>query len=523
MKIFNRLLVDFAYFLNNSVWYQRKRRFFYNILENDDFRYKKYFDIFMILLIFSSVSILIYEVKKDINDLLNLFNMYVISIIFAIEYILRLWIASSITQAIIHQDEYSDLLDRDFDLVFVIKKVLRDKLEYMLSIKAIIDFLAIMPFFHELRLLRIFILFRVFKIFRYAKSLQTFASVLASKKFEFFTLAMFASVVIFVSSVLIYVMEANNSDSPIDTLYEAFYWSIVTISTVGYGDVVAISPEGQFVAILVILAGIAVLAFTTSLFVSAFTEKLEDIKEVKVIQDLSKLKHIYIICGYEQIAKEVARKLLKSDLNVLVLDESNERVEEAKKNSLIALNYNPGYVDSYKKLNIDISTQVKAILCLKEDDVKNVYTALTIRSFNKDIYIMSLLMNNSHRKKLLSSGINELLYDKEFVGLVAREYVGKPVAFEAIHTIRSDNSTIKLDEITVTERIASSIVTVSNLNNISYRIVLLGIYKKSTGRFFFNPIDSTNLEVGDVLLVIGNFMFISEFSKDISKKIARKD
>jgi voltage-gated potassium channel len=403
-------------------------------------------------------------------------------------------------------------LGREFDLMFTLRRITKDKLEYIFSVRAIIDFLAIMPFFHELRLLRMFILFRVFKLFRYAKSFQTFASVLASKKFEFFTLGMFASIVITVSSVLIYVMEANDPNSPIDTLYEAFYWSIVTISTVGYGDVVAVSHEGRFVAMVVILAGIAVMAFTTSLFVSAFTERLDDIKETKTIQDISKIQDIYIICGYENIAKEVAKKLIQADFKIIVLDESLERTEHAKKDGLTALNYNPGSVDSYKKLNINMKN-VKAILCLREDDVENVYSALTIRSINKDVYILSLLMNRINKDKLVHSGINEIFYNKEFVGLVAREYIGQPVAFEAIHRLSSDNGAIKIKELTITERISTNIVDVGHLENIKFRVVLLGIHKKDHGKFFFNPIDSTLLETGDILLVIGNYLFIEEFNK----------
>jgi len=314
-------------------------------------------------------------------------------------------------------------------------------------------------------------------------------------------------------------MEANNPNSPIDTLYEAFYWSIVTISSVGYGDVVAVTNEGQFVAVVVILAGISVLAFTTSLFVSAFTEKLDDIRESKIIQDLLKTKRIYIICGYKNIAKEVVKKLVAADFNIIVLDKSLQRVENAKKDGFQALHYNPGSIDSYKKLNINMETQVKAVLCLEEDDVENVYTALTVRSISKEIYIMSLLMNNVNKNKLLYSGVNELLYSKEFVGLVAREYVGQPVAFEAIHELRSENGSIKIEEVTVTDRIATNIVFVSALENIKFRIVLLGVYKKSSERFYFNPTDDTLLEVGDILLIIGNYMFIKEFTKYLSKKI----
>ena len=514
----SRLLINLAYFLNSSEWYQKKRRFFYNLLENDDYKYKKYFDIFMIILIFSSVSILIYEVKKDVHDLLNVFNSYVISFIFLIEYLLRLWVSSSVSRVIINQDEYSELLGRKFDLLFVLRRILKDKLEYMLSAKAIIDLLAIMPFFHELRLLRIFILFRVFKLFRYARSFQTFSSVLATKKFEFATLGMFAFIVILVSSVLIYVMEANDPASPINTLYQAIYWSIVTISTVGYGDVVAVSKEGQFVAVVVILAGIAVLAFTTSLFVSAFTEKIEDIKEGKTIQDISKIKKIYIICGYSNIAKEVAKKLKLANFSIVVIDKDPNRVESAKKDSFMALNYNPGSIESYKKLNIDLSKHVKAVLCLEEDDVANVYTALTIRSIDKEVFIMSLLINSTNRGKLLYSGVNEILYDKEFVGLVAREYVGQPVAFEAIHAIRSEESSIRIDEIAVTERIVYNCPRVADLDNLKFRVVLLGVHKRSSKMFLFNPIDSTILESGDVLLVIGNYMFVREFTKSLFKQ-----
>ena len=518
MEFFSRLFINFAYFLQNSEAYQRRRRFFYNLLENDDYKYKKTFDIFMMLLIFSSVAILIYEVKRDVHDFLNIFNAYVISFIFFVEYILRLWVHSSISKVIIEEDEHSNLLGKKFNLWGVVTKVFAQKMEYVLSIKAIIDLLAIMPFFHELRLLRLFILFRVFKIFRYAKSFNTFASVLATKKFEFLTLAMFASIVIFVSSVLIYVMEANNPTSPIDTLYEAFYWSIVTISTVGYGDVVAVTPEGQAVAIIVILSGISVLAFTTSLFVSAFSEKLEDIKEAKVIQDVAKNKGTYIICGYGAIAKEVCRKLQKANFKILVLDEQNERVEEAKKDGLLALNYNPGQVESYEKIGISLHKQVSAIICLHEDDVANVYTALTVRSIDKEVRILSIVMQSANKQKLLFSGVNEILDDKEFVGLVAREYIGQPVAFEVIHEIQSENSLIRMEEITITQRMIKQISYVGELGNVRYRVVLVGIYKQDKQHFYFNPIDETLVEVGDVLIVIGNHIFIKEFTKSLMKK-----
>ncbi len=511
------LILDAAYFLNTSKKYQANKRFFYNLLENDNYKYKKYFDMLMITLIMISVIVLIREVKSHVNDFFLYFNNYIISIIFLIEYILRLWVSSSASEIIIKQNEHDTMLGNKFNLFSAFMEINRVKFRYITSVRAIIDLLAIVPFFHQFRLLRIFILFRVFKLFRYARSFQTFTSVLATKKFEFLTLLMFSSIVIFVSSVLIYVMEANNQDSPIDTLYEAFYWSIVTISTVGYGDITPATDAGRLVAIFVIIAGIAVLAFTTSLVVSAFTEKLDEIRETKSIDDLKKIKEFYLICGYENIAKEAAIQLSKRN-NLIVLDEDIERVKQASKDGFTAFNYDPGSVDSYKKLRIDIKTQVKAILCLRESDVENVYTALTVRSFNKDIFILSLLMNEMNRNKLTFAGVNEILYSKELVGLIAKEFVGKPVAFEVIHALRSEYTNVDIEEIVVTERMLANFTLVEQLESSKYRLVLLGVYKKSNKRFLFNPIDSTVLEQGDYLVMIGNSTFIREFEKYLHTK-----
>lgn len=511
------LIVDLAYFIDTSSSYQNTKHFFYNLLENSSYKYKKYFDIFMITLIFISVAILIREVKSHINDNLLFFNNYIISFIFFVEYILRLWVSSSVSKTVIQQNEHDVMLGERFKLFKALKEAGLVKLKYILSLKAMIDLLAILPFFHQLRLLRIFILFRVFKLFRYAKSIQTFTSIITAKKFEFLTLFIFASIIIFMSSVVIYVMEANNPESSINTLFGAVYWSIVTISTVGYGDITPVSQEGQIVAMFVIVAGIGVFSFTTSLIVTSFTEKLDEIKDLKIIDDIAKIKEFYLVCGYESVSKEVVKKLSIKN-NVIILEEDPLKFESAKEDGFMALNYDPGSTESYHKLRIDIQIQVKAILCLANSDVQNVYTALTIRSFNKEVFILSLLKNKANRNKLNFAGVNEIFYEKELVGIIAKEFIGMPVAFEAIHALRSNYNGVNIQEIVINDRILDCFTNVGNLDNIRYNIILLGVYKNTKKRFFFNPINSTILESGDYLLVIGNSQFIKEYNTYLHTK-----
>ena len=205
-----RWVVGIAFFLHDSSRYRRLKKFFHNLLENPTYPYKKFFDYAMMVLIVISVYILVHHVKYEVKPDWLFFNNYVISVIFLLEYLLRFWVYSDNTKVIIEQYEHDLFLQRPFNVLAALRQIIVIKLKFVFSLSAIIDLLAIMPFFHEMRLLRIFILFRVFKLFRYAKSLQQFVSILASKKFEFLTLAVFASVIITVSSVLIYVMEAND-------------------------------------------------------------------------------------------------------------------------------------------------------------------------------------------------------------------------------------------------------------------------------------------------------------------------
>ena len=517
-KLFSRFLVSLAYYLRSNAKYQKRRRFFYNLLENDNYKYKHYFDYFMIFLIFVSVFVLIREVHHHVEDALMFVNNVVISTIFLIEYLLRLWVNGSVTKIILEQEEHDTMLSQEFQLGKVLRRIVKMKVEYMLTPKAIIDLLAIMPFFHELRLLRLFVLFRVFKIFRYTKSFTGLVSVLASKKFEFFTLFLFASVVIFISSVLIYVIEGNNPSSNISDFFSALYWSVVTLSTVGFGDITPVSDEGRFVTIFIIISGVGVLSFFTSLIVSAFNERLDEFKEAKMIENVTKLKKFYLICGYDSIAKEVVREYKFRNKNIIVMDSDAQKVEDAKKDGIQSFVLNPGSVASYEKLQIDFKKQVQVVLCLANDDVANVYAALTIRSIDDKVRIVSLLMNDVNKKKLQFAGVNDIIYPQELIGMITRELVGQPVAFEAIHALRSENSIVKIGEIVITEAMLQRYSYVGDLGNKRFRIVLLGVYKKRYEKFWFNPIDSTLLEAGDILLVIGYAPFIVEFEKHLMSK-----
>lgn len=513
-----RALIGVAFYLQGSSHYRRTKNFFYNLLENHNYFYKRLLDYTMMVLIAISVYILVRHVKHDVSSEWLFFNNYVISLIFLAEYLLRLWVYSDSSRLLIERYEHDLFLQRSFRWGAALRKVLGKKAEYARSPSAIIDLFAIMPFFHELRLLRIFILFRIFKLFRYTKSLTQFVSILSSKKFEIATLGLFASVIVAVSSVLIYVMEANNPDSPINTLFDALYWSVVTIFTVGYGDLVPVTDEGRWVAMAIIIAGIAVISFATSIVVSAFTEKLDAIKEEKLVDDVSKLGRFYLICGYTPLSQQIARHFMKKGGKAVILDSDPDKIAQAQKEGLLALSNDPASLYSYRMMRIDFDTQVIAAILVQESDVLNVYTALTIRELSATVPLLSILVHRENRRKLSLAGINEVVYTQELIGLVSKEMSGSPVAFEVIHALRSENSGVFIEEIALDSFSAERFFDISRDVLFHNRLIVLGLYKTHGGTFVFNPPSHSEAEEGDVAIVIGNRALIDEFKSLLYQK-----
>jgi len=413
---FKKKLLSFARKLEASKRYKEYKAFTYDILENQSSKAKKFFDYGMIFLVLSTIMILILEIKNDLPSWVYTFEAVAI-FIFILEWLGRLWVSSDGHKLTILAYEK----DKEASLWRLIEPALLQKARFVVSPMSIIDLLAILPSYRPLRVLRFFLLFRLFKVFRYTKSLNFLVHVFVEKKFEFLTLLVIFSFMVFFASTALYIFEGAGANPKLENFFDAIYWAVITITTVGYGDISPQTKEGQFITMVLIIGGIGIISFMTSIMTTAMTEKLREAKSQYVVNEVGKLKSYILLCGYGKMGKVLAHELREEGRDVLVVDSNEDAVEEAKLEKFLALKADASDMEILKELECD--RKVKYAVILSNNDTFNLSATLSLRALGSDIHILSRANNLNVAKKLEIAGVDEAIYPYETAASVAIEHV----------------------------------------------------------------------------------------------------
>ena len=511
-----KLLTRLAFLLHTSKSYNRIKKRASDFLLNSDYIYKKYFDIFMILLIISSVAILVYEVKHPVAPWVDFFDIYVVTTIFTLEYLARIWVHNSWHNEVVKEYGDAKFLNKKFCLWSPTKKILLGKLSYMASPTAIIDLLAILPAYRPLRVLRIFVLFRVFKLLRYTKSINQFLGVLGSKKFELYTLLFLLLFITVTAGIAIYVFEEKSNDS-INSLFDALYWALITISTVGYGDISPVTPEGRVVSMLIIITGIAMISFVTSVIVSSFSEKLTELKENRLVEEINKEEDFMIICGYGQMTRMFLRHYEHEYAKrYIIIEKDKERVEEAIKEGYRAIQEDASRYDVIAKFNTDYA-QV-TLLAMTNSDVANIYITLNAKAISRNIRVISRASSERIAKKSRLAGADSVVMPSLIANRMLFAAITQPVMYKAVYAILTGQHLAQLDEVNTVYHQKMVGKSIKELRLKEQKLLSIGYESCKNRAFVFNPSVDYVIKEGDILLLMGRQVSINHF-KETYKEI----
>jgi len=157
----------------------------------------------------------------------------------------------------------------------------RRRLRYMMSPMAIVDLLAILPFYlsmflpFDLRVLRLFRLTRLIKLGRYSQSIQTLMTVLRNEAKTLFAALTFILIVMTFAATGIYYIERHAQPDEFSSIPASLWWALVTLTTVGYGDVVPVTTPGRVFGGIITLLGVGLYALPAGILSSSFTAQMQ--------------------------------------------------------------------------------------------------------------------------------------------------------------------------------------------------------------------------------------------------------
>ena len=224
----------------------------------------RWFDIFIVSLIslnifaiiFGSVAS-IYERFANYFDLFELFSVAV----FSIEYVLRIW----------------SIVDHESGKYAA---PLKGRLAFSLTPLAIVDLLAILPFYLgmfinlDLRFLRALRLLRIFKLTRYSPAMSLLLKVLRDEMQAFAAAFFILLVILVLASSGIYLFEHKAQPEAFSSIPQSIWWAVSTLTTVGYGDVTPITVGGKIFGTVIMVLGIGMVALPAGILASAFSEQV---------------------------------------------------------------------------------------------------------------------------------------------------------------------------------------------------------------------------------------------------------
>lgn len=235
---------------------------------NDNSYFQKFIYTLIILNVFSLIIASYKEIYTPYEIVFDAFEFFSV-IVFSIEYILRFWTA---------------------DLEYEKGSAFSKRIKFGFSAFGLIDLFAILPFYlpfifpfdlRILRILRLFRLLRIFKLGRLSKSLQTITSVLKESKSELSITIFVAFILMILSSTLMFYVENDAQPEKFANIGQSLWWSVATLTTVGYGDIYPITSLGKILSSVIALIGIGFVALPTGIISSAFISRMQSEKEKK--------------------------------------------------------------------------------------------------------------------------------------------------------------------------------------------------------------------------------------------------
>src|SRR4051794_2726162 len=286
-------------------------------------------------------------------------------------------------------------------------------------------------------------------------------------------------------------------------LWDAFYMTIITVTTVGYKEVHDLSRAGQVFNVLVLISGVGAALYTFTLLATVVVEggvpkRLQKRRHERM---LDTIKDHFIICGYGRIGSIVAHQFRRQHVPFVVVERDSDRLQAAIEDGALAVEADASREEVLKRVGID---RARGLIAAVGTDAENVYAVLSARVMRPDLFIVGRAETEDATIKLRRAGANRVVSPYEIGGMQIAQTALRPAVVDFVElATSSDNLELAMEEITIAEAsvLAKRSILEANLRQ-RFGVIVVGIQRHDL-HMQFNPDPDVIIGGGDKLVVLG--------------------
>ena len=285
--------------------------------------------------------------------------------------------------------------------------------------------------------------------------------------------------------------------------WDAFYMTVITVTTVGYGEVHPLSPAGRAFTVVILLTGVGAFFYAFTLFMALLAEGglVERRERKRLARMLDNLVDHFIVCGFGRMGEIIAHEFARQKVPFVVIERNPERMHLAIEQGFLAVEADASNEEVLRRIGI---ARARGFVAAVSTDAENVYAVLSARLLNPNLFIVGRAETEDSRTKLMRAGADRVISPYQLGGLQLAQTALRPAVVDFVQlATSSENMDLNLEQVHITEgsSLAGRSLIDAGLRQ-RFGVVVVGI-RRADGHMDFNPEPETSMRAGDDLVVLG--------------------
>src|SRR6185436_5139962 len=263
------------------------------------------------------------------------------------------------------------------------------------------------------------------------------------------------------------------------SVWDAFYMTIITVTTVGYREVHVLSRAGEALTVVVLVSGVGAALYTFTLLATMVVEgglpkRLQRRRHERMLETI---KDHFIICGYGRIGSIVARQFARQGVPFVVVERSPERLQAAIEDGALGVEADASREDVLKRVGI---ARARGLIAAVGTDAENVYAVLSARVMRPDLFIVGRAETEDATQKLKRAGADRVISPYQIGAVQIAQTALRPAVVDFMElATSSENLDLAMEEVTVapSSSLASRSILEANLRQ-RYGVIVVGIQRQ---------------------------------------------